>query len=264
MIVKQIEGELPRVGKRVIDNPKIIQDMAKEFPEITIKAILACKGTNRRMGPPSNIHAREAPLRRSIMKIRDSNDIVLDNEWENYENLSHRKIIRASPPCRVNITMFAANPSDLPPCQQDNADVRSKPSANVPEAPGVPEMEDQDINPKIVDAPKQSEEPSQERLEVSEKVIQSNFEEQPELPNPNTGCEQPDIEMHGARFRALPREEQAMLKRAHKNLCHPSAEQLSAALRNQGCRPEIHQAVFDMKCPTCAVKATDAVKTYLQ
>ena len=252
MIVKQIEGELPRVGKRVIDNPKIIQDMAKEFPEITIKAILACKGTNRRMGPPSNIHAREAPLRRSIMKIRDSNEIVLDNEWENYENLSHRKIIRASPPCRVNITMFAANPSDLPPCQQDNADVRSKPSANVPEAPGVPEMEDQDINPKIVDAPKQSEEPSQERLEVSEKVIQSNFEEQPELPNPNTGCEQPDIEMHGARFRALPREEQAMLKRAHKNLCHPSAEQLSAALRNQACRPEIHQAVFDMKCPTCA------------
>ena len=250
MIVRQIEGELPRVGKRVINNPKIIQDMAKEFPEITIKAILACKRTNRRMGPPSNVHAREAPLRRSIMKIRDSNDIVLDDEWENYENLSHRKIIRSSPPCRVNITMFAANPNDLPPDQQDNAGARSQPSVHVPETTGVPIMEDQNVTPEIDSVSKQSEETPQERLEVVEKTVQSTLEEQPAVSDPNTGYEQPDV--HGARFRALPREEQAMLRRAHKNLCHPSAEQLSATLRNQGCRPEIHQAVFDMKCPTCA------------
>ena len=42
-----------------------------------------------------------------------------------------------------------------------------------------------------------------------------------------------------------------MLKRAHKNLCHPSADQLSAVLRSQGCRPELSQAVHDMQCSTC-------------
>jgi hypothetical protein len=30
-----------------------------------------------------------------------------------------------------------------------------------------------------------------------------------------------------------------MLKRAHQNLCHPSPEQLSTALRNQGVQPEV-------------------------
>ena len=40
-----------------------------------------------------------------------------------------------------------------------------------------------------------------------------------------------------------------MLERAHQNLCHPSAEQLSSVLRSQGCRPELCQAMHDMKCP---------------
>ena len=51
----------------------------------------------------------------------------------------------------------------------------------------------------------------------------------------------------GNRFMALTRKEQTMLRRAHQNLCHPSPEQLSAALR-----AEVSQAVFDMKCATCA------------
>jgi transposase InsO family protein len=54
------------------------------------------------------------------------------------------------------------------------------------------------------------------------------------------------------RFLSLPREEQAMLRRAHQNLCHPSPEQLSMVLRNQGVRPEVSQAVFDMKCENFA------------
>ena len=43
-----------------------------------------------------------------------------------------------------------------------------------------------------------------------------------------------------------------MIKRARQNLCHPSSEQLSQVLRTQGCRPEISQAVFDLKCSTFA------------
>ena len=38
----------------------------------------------------------------------------------------------------------------------------------------------------------------------------------------------------GPRFRALPRDEQIALLRAHKNLGHPSPERLSTILRAQG------------------------------
>ena len=62
----------------------------------------------------------------------------------------------------------------------------------------------------------------------------------------------PEQPVTGTRFNALPREEQAMLRRAHQNLCHPSPEQLSAVLRSQGARPELTQAAFEMKCSACA------------
>ena len=247
--MKQIEGELPRVGKKIINDPNIIQAMSKEFPEMNIKA---CKGTDRRMGPPSHVHAQEAPFRRSIMKIRDSSEIVLDDAWENYEKLSHRKIIRASPPCWVNITMSAANPIDQPMSHQVPAEVSPEPVSSLPENSSVPEVKNENQIPAEGDKPHNSEEQIDEKPDDIGGLNKERPEEKNEPVDQNVGDAQPADEMHGDRFRALPREEQAMLKRAHKNLCHPSAEQLSATLRNQGCRPEIHQAVFDIKYPTCA------------
>ena len=43
----------------------------------------------------------------------------------------------------------------------------------------------------------------------------------PETPQTGGGI-QDTKEDHGPRFKALPKEEQIMLKRAHQNLCHPS------------------------------------------
>jgi transposase InsO family protein len=248
-IAEEIEKGLPRVGKRVINNSAIIQALEKEFPNMTIKAILACKGTNRRMGPPNQVHAQEAPYRRSIMKIRDTNEIMIDAAWEEYANLSNRKIIRASPPCRVNITMFAAKPNASSDCLPGVSENSPEPRAKVPETPEVSRTHEPDevseTKEKLPTAPEQSENFPRQSFQTNETHQEVQAEDRPST------TDQGD-EAHGARFKALPREEQAMLKRAHKNLCHPSAEQLSATLRNQGCRPEIHQAVFDMKCPTCA------------
>ena len=60
-----------------------------------------------------------------------------------------------------------------------------------------------------------------------------------------------ESQTHGARFKALPRDEQISLIRAHKNLGHPSPERLSAVLRSQGCRAEVARAALDLQCSVC-------------
>ena len=72
-IVEMIEPLLPRVGRKQMDQPTIMQAIQKAFPDKIIKCIMACKGNERTMGPPSTINAKEAPYRRATMKLR-SND----------------------------------------------------------------------------------------------------------------------------------------------------------------------------------------------
>eukprot|EP00435_Cladocopium_sp_Y103_P034072 s2488_g8.t1 len=264
-IVTQIEKGLPRVGKTKIDDPRILKDLQEQFQDMTITAVIACKGTNRRIGPPKQIHVQEAPFRRSIMKIREINEVVVDSKWEQYDQLSNRKLIRASPPCRINITMFAANP--VPSSPQEVPATNPATDRSVPKSPEESGAESSVISKETVTAEPLKVSPEQSSTSI---ISPDQYQKEPpnisqtpftseETSNPtvkhvskDTSEESGDIEQHGERFRALPREEQAMLKRAHKNLCHPSAEQLSAVLRSQGCRPELSQAVFDMKCPTCA------------
>ena len=237
---------LPRVGKKMIDDPKILQMVQKVFPEKIIKAILACKGTERTMAPPENLSAREAPFRRAIMKLRSTGKIMTE-DWEKYDELSKRRIIRKSQPCRVNITVFAANPMQVPQST-------SSTEAGVPSANGSAEMPFSRMESPISSMdPNRGTEGSRETTEstVPEEIGEPAVNEIPK----NGSQIQMDPGVSSAksnRFLSLPREEQSMLRRAHQNLCHPSPEQLSAVLRMQGARPEITQAVFDMKCATCA------------
>ena len=240
LIMSQIEPLLPRVGKKIIDQPKFLQMLQFLFPTKEIKKILACKGTERTMGPPNDLNCREAPFRRSIMKLRSNGKVTMDADWERYDVLSNRQTIRKSHPCRVNITVFAANPTSSAPEKQD-------PIPTLAELP--PSRTDGCESGQM---PSENQ-PSEEKERTTE---QSTSEEEQEIEdshakNPGS-TESHGEEAHGPRFLALTKEEQSMLKRAHKNLCHPSPEQFSAVLRLQKVRPEVHQAVYDMKCPTCA------------
>jgi hypothetical protein len=49
-------------------NEETLRMVQEIFPEKTVKMIVACKGTERTMGPPKQLHAREAPYRRAIIK----------------------------------------------------------------------------------------------------------------------------------------------------------------------------------------------------
>eukprot|EP00435_Cladocopium_sp_Y103_P033773 s3413_g8.t1 len=153
-----------------------------------------------------------------------------------------------SPPQEVP----AANPAtdrSVPKSPEESgaeSSVNAKEAVSVEPLKNSPEQSSTAIIPPSQD-PKESQNTSQTPF-TSEETFNPAVQNVSRDPSEESG----DIEQHGERFRALPKEEQAMLKRAHKNLCHPNAEQLSAVLRSQGCRPELSQAVFDMKCPTCA------------
>ena len=239
-IVNRIENMLPRVGKKQIDSPSILQDLHAVFPEMNIKRVVACKGTDRRWGPPKDINTSEAPYRRSLMKLRENHDITWDPQWEKYDMLSNRQVIRKSPACRVNITMFAAVKPPEPDFHEPAEDTSPVPRDAVHD-PTPEESEDvstEEIQPDLTG--------HESLLEKPLLAPESSDQRSSDTSN-QPGTE----EEHGPRFKALPKEEQTMLKRAHQNLCHPSAEQLSQVLRSQGCRPELSQAVHDMKCATC-------------
>jgi transposase InsO family protein len=256
--LQQIEAVLPRVGKKQINSPNILQMLNAIFPKYQIVRVLAGKGTDRRFEPPSDINPEEAPYRRSIIRLRKDQQIILDPAWEKYDNLSKRQIIRQSPACRVNITMFAA-------VKAEDQQSPMPSSETVPEAesPDQPAADDGTANPEILNMKNPENQMNENPSAEDPNQVDSDVVEKPEAMEKNQrppsavppAIETPSsigLERHGPRFRALPKEEQAMIKRAHQNLCHPSPEQLSAVFRSKGCRPEICQAVFDMQCSTCA------------
>ena len=150
-----------------------------------------------------------------------------------------------SQPCRINITVFAANP--------EHASAPESSPTTQPEAQSAPSRTDGDDAREVGSIPEVPPASSTEEKTtlVPERPLQDEKEKAcggqtpilKELPEPTT---------HGPRFLALPKEEQAMLLRAHKNLCHPSPAQFNAVLKQQGARPELQQAVWDMTCNACA------------
>ena len=247
-VMSMVEPMLPRVGRKEIDQPNVLQLVQKVFPDKRVVKVIACKGTERALGPPKNLNPREAPYRRAIMKSRTDLKVYCQEQWEQYDQISNRQINKKLHPCRVNITVFAANleGSGSASGRNANAEPVAVPVVKATEPNVNPPKSDKEQNGETVDIDVQHRD---EQPEISERAT---FQPDQGVSHPSSAEGVQDVESHGPRFKALPREEQAMLKRAHQNLCHPSPEQLSTALRNQGVRPEVSQAVFDMSCPVCA------------
>ena len=117
-IVKYFQEHTPRVGKRIIDDPKIIQDVQDFIPDKKIRFAVVCRGTDRALGPVRTVVAGEVPFRKCLFLHRETNEWMIEDEWENWEHLSQAKIQRKGHPCKLNITLFACNPSmDMNPSQ---------------------------------------------------------------------------------------------------------------------------------------------------
>ena len=220
----------PRVGKIEVQDSQIISQVKTLMGNKNIQRIIVCRGTNRTIAPPKNLMKGEAPYRRSVFTERNSGKIKADDMWEAWENLPNRQLIRASHPCRLNMTVFACNP-EVP-----KADSASRPDVTEQTAPNS------NATPVVETIP--ATEPKHSEATDTES------------PNPDstlTESQQADLKSptQGTLFKSLTKEEQLALIRAHKNLGHPHAEKFSSIIRQQGFRPEVARAALEMRCSVC-------------
>ena len=233
-IFDQVSALTPRVGKHVLKDSQIIQQI-QELVGKHVHEVISCKGSSRTIAPSKNISPEIAPFRRSVFTERGTSLIKAEEEWENWTHLAQRQLVRPSHPSHLNITIFASdNMSAESPVRSSSVPSTSAaaPNSDVPcpvqegEAPIAPPTRAPD-----------------------EPVAEDNS--QPDMtltPSQNSDLRNPS---QNAKFRNLSKDEQMALIRAHKNLGHPSPERLSTILRQQGYRAEIAQAALEFKCSVC-------------
>ena len=215
-IFQLVDKLLPRVGKRTVDDSVILQKVRALVTDMDVCYLVACRGSNRTMAPPTTITMGEAPFRKSIFTSRSEGQIRVEDQWEQWESLARRQLIRTSHASHINITMFACNPDRSPDVVKSGTTETSRNTEDSPNcSPDNPMISGRDLS-----------------LSESRHCDLKNTK-QPES------------------FRNLPRDEQIALLRCHKNLGHPHPEKLSTVLRQQGYRPEVAKAALDLQCSVC-------------
>ena len=51
-VFDKVDSELPRVGKRHLDNPELFSEIQSLMPDKEIKFAIACRGSDRTIAPP--------------------------------------------------------------------------------------------------------------------------------------------------------------------------------------------------------------------
>ena len=220
-VFQEVNEMVPRVGRRNINSPEVISAIQSIWEDKEIQFIVACRGTDRALGPNRNVTPGEAPYRRCAFIHRSTGSIHTEDHWERWDNLSQRQICRNNHPCRLNITVFARNLCD----NQQQVTSRAIESSES-QSPGVSSQDH--------DTPQH------------EKCADNTV---PETLQPST-IDEGSVK-HGPKFMALPTEERQLMLKIHRNLGHPTSERLMHLLRQQGFRSECVQAVPDMKCSFC-------------
>ena len=229
-MMKSVDINLKRVGKQEITTGPTWDLIQELLPDKKIVRIMACRGTDRTLGPPSDLTRDEAPFRRTIMIHRPTQEIRYEKHWEQWTILSNRQLIRPAHPCRINVTVFAcdhnhnASSSSMQPAETVSLE---NPNVSPAEMPGVPNAP---VSPETA-------------------VDTTTGSMHPEAETPGI---EPRIQEQTIRFRGLPKWEQQQILQMHKNLGHPSNNRLSKALQSAGYRPDVSQAALELKCAVCA------------
>jgi hypothetical protein len=253
-IMNEIKKMLPRVGKKEIRDQQIINKIQDVFDDKKIMHVVGCKGTERTLPPPKEMVEGEAPYRRAIVLERKSQRILVENQWEEWELLAQRRLVRSLIPSSVNITVFACNHSSAPTSMPENViQMPAEPQSQVPDGqlhePGPAAT----VNPDATT----HQEPAMSETNQRSSMLPEN-QPKPEIPEtlPTSTHDRNVLidsqsQQHGSRFLSLPAREKQHLLRVHKNFGHPSHQVLSQVLRRQGYPSHLTQALEDMKCSVC-------------
>ena len=177
----------------------------------------------------------------------------MENEWENWSELSQPPRVRPSILLHAQELMDQKHPPE--PC--------SRYRARVPRM-GIDSQQLMGLSRK----------PSNRRIQRSKsnrpvhtcqqfyrqmKQLKPKFHEMLIIPNPKINPRRPaiNINLHEVEvpthesFQSLPKEDQQLLAKIHKNLGHPSTERMSTILLQQGFRPEMGKASRNYQCSVC-------------
>ena len=81
-VLRELQNLVPRVGKAEIQSTSILEKLQNLFPDRVIVTAIACRGTDRTMGPPQHLSKDMAPYRKTFMVFRPSGEIKYEREWE--------------------------------------------------------------------------------------------------------------------------------------------------------------------------------------
>ena len=241
-LFQELRPHLPRVGRKRFDQPALLEMVHQIFPDKTIVCLVVCKGTERAIPPPKNLLSEEAPLRRAIIESRESREIFIEEQWEDWTHLSQRQLQRPVKASHINITVFAANPSETP---QESVPMTAEPipATTIP-APDEPNVQTAAVPGPAIEPPKVSPGTTEHGEGDVKQTVTAITAESIDVQS----------QQHGHRFLSLPAEERSLLARIHKNLGHPSKQVLGQVLRQKGYPIAMIQALEDFHCSVCQMQ----------
>eukprot|EP00435_Cladocopium_sp_Y103_P055151 s532_g18.t1 len=232
-VMKAVDATAPRVGPLVIEQGDLLEAVRKLCPEHTVRHVVVCRGTDRMLGPNTQVVPGEAPLRKMICIRRRFEDISEEPQWERWEQLSNRQLRRNCTAARCNLTVVARPRYESWPESHDSA---AEPSVPVLPAPakraGDSTMNNEDRTKRF-------------KVQDNQSLVK--------IEQPSVDREAIDLisQKHGPAFVALPSTDQQWLIKLHKNLGHPGLQKMQYVCQQLGCSPEIQKALVDLRCSTC-------------
>ena len=148
--------------------------------------------------------------------------VFVEDQWEDWQDLSGRMLWRRSHPSYLNITVFARNHQT------------ERPMSAQPDTAPEPVRVDQSPVPEGPTAASPV-----ENLQPGQMPTTSPASHTPiESPNSQTQVAPSQIDefsnYHGPKFLSMSSEDRKLALRLHKNLGHPDPQRLSQVLRQQG------------------------------
>jgi hypothetical protein len=241
----------PRFGQNAGVDWQIAMQLADKStqqlcPHHRIHHIVLCRGTERYVGPNKSMLPGVAPVRRPICIRRQSTEIHVD-DWETWENLSHRKLRRPAVPARVSMTIFAATtpPSAVPTGPNDAQDVsadscnpgcrwphesldHSQSDESMCKRTRVSMIETSQSNTRPTEVPSSITDPLNTNHDTGSNNITPDGQDISQSEGSPAPQQVIDLasQKHGPLFMQLSKEEQAWLLKLHRNLGHPGSAKL--------------------------------------
>ena len=206
-------------------------------PEMRIKTMIACRGTERYRTMSSPPGTERYPWRKTVIVDRSTGAVRDLGPPEEWIRLPKLRQTRKTGPARISLTMFGELIGHGEPSVPASAAAVPK-EANVPEVPSM-------VHPSVLSEPLVAADEVMPPVECGAVPNMSHTSISSEGWAPRI------IPKSGPQFLKLELHEQRDLRRLHRNLGHPDPSRMVKFLKERGAKPEIIRGCEDMQCDVC-------------